>query len=133
MSNFGWVRAGGATLLVAFALLLVSGCAQQPAGPPLPEPGLTGNEDGRATAVGVLNYVDLEGGFWRIAQTESPAQAADAPSVVVIINPGEMEEGLDSFEGRYVRAIGSLYDGASVRMAGQEMIVETIEALDAIE
>lgn len=130
MSSTSRAVAIGVVVLLSLALLLACGCTPEPATELLPEPGLTGEENGTAIAVGVLMYVDLEGGFWRIAQTESPAKAENAPSVVVIINPDQIEEGLESFENRYVRATGSLYDGASVRMAGQEMIVETIEALD---
>lgn len=123
----------GMVLLLIAAPLLLSGCITDSSVEELPEPGLSSNDEGTAQAVGIFTYVDLEGGFWRIAQTDRAAKAEDAPTVAVIANPGDLPEGGEAYAGAYVRATGELFDGASVRMAGQEMIVETIEVLAEAE
>jgi hypothetical protein len=109
--------------------ILCAGCSVDSTGEELPEPGLTTTEEGKAQAVGIFSYVDLEGGFWRIAESASSSGAQDAPTVVVIANSESLPEGASSYEGEYVRASGELFEGATIRMAGQEMIVENIEVL----
>jgi len=121
------------SLVVVCALVLVLGCAGDSSVAELPEPGLSTSGDGQAQAVGIFTYVNLEGGFWRIAQTASSTDAEDAPTVVVIANPDALPEAPDAYAGAYVRATGELFDGASVRMAGQEMIVESIEKIAEAE
>jgi hypothetical protein len=117
--------------LMALALVMLAtvcaGCAVDSTAEELPEPGLTTTEEGKAQAVGTFSYVDLEGGFWRIAESASANEAQDAPTVVVIANAESLPEEPDSYEGEYVRATGELFEGATIRMAGQEMIVEDIE------
>ena len=121
-------------VVVALALaVLATGCVGDTPDKALPDPGLTPIGEGQAEAVGIVTYVNLEGGFWRIADTASARRAESAGTVVVIANAGDLTNGPSSYEGRYVRATGELFDGASIRMAGQEMIVDRIEIFPEAE
>lgn len=88
-------------------------------------PGLYDLGDGTVQAVGTLAYTDLEGGFWLIVDG-----TADDDTVVVIANGDELDATLKPLEGLSVVATGMRFDGVSIRMAGPEMEVETIEAFD---
>jgi hypothetical protein len=127
------LRAVIAVTALAVAGLTLAGCVGDTPEEAIPEPGLYPIAEGRAEAVGVVTYVNLEGGFWRIADTVSSRNAESADTVVVIANAGDLTNGPSSYEGQYVRATGMLSDAASIRMAGQEMIVERIEVFPEAE
>jgi hypothetical protein len=91
-------------------------------------PGLYDLEDGRVQAVGTLEWVDLEGGFWAV--TDGTAAGDEGGNVAVIANGDELDDELSALDGRTVSVIGERFDGASIRMAGPEIIAETVEEID---
>ncbi|MCL4078004.1 hypothetical protein MX659_00025 [Coriobacteriia bacterium Es71-Z0120] len=99
--------------------------AMPPAVPSPREPGLTGLPDGRVQALGRLARIDLEGGFWAIVEGAGTQQGADKV-VAVIANADEWERTLEALEGSVVIAVGRRFEGASIRMAGPEVVVESI-------
>ncbi|MBC7266621.1 MAG: hypothetical protein QMD76_00975 [Anaerosomatales bacterium] len=132
--------------IVVAALIIVAGvagCARSPepegesgAGsskpptatpPPAPsprEPGLVELPDGRVQALGRLARVDLEGGFWAIVEGAGEQQGMRI--VAVIANPDAWERELEALEGVVVIATGRRFEGMSIRMAGPEIVVESI-------
>ncbi len=91
-------------------------------------PGLYELEGGRAQAVGVLEYRDLEGGMWVIVGG-TQAEGNEGATVAVIANPAEFSATLKELQGKRVIADGRKLDGASIRMAGPEIELGSIEAL----
>ena len=89
------------------------------------EPGLTQLADGSAQAIGTLEYRDLEGGMWVILGGSQAAGGA-AKTVAVIANARDIGSTLQTLEGNQVIAKGTKLDGASIRMAGPEIIVTSI-------
>lgn len=130
-------------LLAAIALVATAcgrgtpdtGTGPEPSSEPLPSAGsslsvgLHELADGSIVAVGVLRRIDLEGGFWAITDP-ADRNTDQARWIVVISNSAELEDELAGLEGALVRASGERFEGASIRMAGPEMMVEAIEALD---
>lgn len=124
-------------VVVAMVAVLLSGCAASQSNPrqqPLPAagtriaPGLYDMPDGTVQAVGTLEHSDLEGGFWKIiGGTASEGNAG--VTVVVIANGDDLASELRSLEGKTVMAVGKRQQGASIRMAGPEMVAEKIEEL----
>lgn len=92
-----------------------------------PAPGLYDLEDGSVHAVGTLEWVDLEGGFWAV--TDGTTAGDEGGNVAVIANPDEFEDELSALEGSTVSITGERFDGASIRMAGPEIIIEAIEEM----
>lgn len=86
--------------------------------------GLYDQEDGTVIALGTLEWVDLEGGFYAI--TGSPEGDGN---IAVIANADEFADELEALLGKTVSATGTRFDGVSIRMAGPEIIVETIEEI----
>jgi len=130
-------------IVPVLALLLVSSLAACSTAPPAPTdepepdatppitetslaPGLYDIEGGKAQAIGTLVWVDLEGGFWAVADSSAAGQGAN---VAVIANGAELEATLRPLVGEHVSVIGERFEGASIRMAGPEIIAETVEAL----
>lgn len=127
-------------LLLAIALFLVPGCAaaEDDAETPPPaaeEPGDGGSdlrlanglydlEDGKVQALGVLEYVNLEGGFYAI--TGSPEGEGN---IAVIANADEFASELRDLEGKTVSVIGTRSDAPSIRMAGPEIFAESIDEI----
>jgi hypothetical protein len=130
-------------LLAALSLLALtlSACATpgsepQPAPAP-PPPGSSGKvgglvvgiEDlggGRVVASGWVDYVDLESGFWAV-MSAAPTQSAVQPEVVAVLLPGEVTTAdLENVKGTFVGAEGVLQEGASIRMAGPEVVVDAL-------
>jgi hypothetical protein len=125
------------TLILALALgAALAGCASTAE----PEPGVTDpgdaaggmrlanglydQEDGSVIALGVLEWVDLEGGFW--ALTGSPEGDGN---IAVIANADEFADELQALEGKTVSVAGARFDGVSIRMAGPEVVIESIEEI----
>lgn len=86
--------------------------------------GLYDQEDGSVIALGVLEWVDLEGGFY--ALTGSPDGDG---TIAVIANADEFEDELEALVGKTVQVTGARSDGASIRMAGPEVVIESIEEI----
>lgn len=97
------------------------GVAPQPA----PASGVEELGDGRIAVTGTLVYSDLEGGFYLV-------RGNDGETLYVLQPSAEGEYGADmrSLTGSRVRVTGETIDGASIRMAGPEMMVESVEAVD---
>lgn len=93
-------------------------------------PGVTELDDGTIEAEGWLAYVDIEGGFYALQDgpaSDTPDVVVDVGTVVVIANSADLTVELEGLRGAYVRATGEMLDGASIRMAGPEMRVNSIE------
>lgn len=98
----------------------------------LPPPALVELAGGRVRAIGVLTRVDLEGGFWAVVDAPAGAKlTGNEPVVAVILLPeaGLHGANLDALVGTYVQFEGTLSEGASIRMAGPEVMVESFKML----
>ncbi len=110
----------------------VSPTSTTPSGPgprtgTLARPGLYAVDSGRTHALGVLAYRDLEGGFWAVVDA-MPGQPTDTANVIaVLVGADKLGVDLQALQGRYVSADGTLADGASSRMAGPELAVDTLK------
>lgn len=90
-------------------------------------PGISEWGDGQVEAAGYVTWVDLEGGFWALHDRVSKSAATDRPKVVAVLLPGTVsEESIAALEGAYVAASGPMQGGASIRMAGPEVVVNKI-------
>lgn len=90
--------------------------------------GLYDHEDGSITALGVLKWVDLEGGFYAI--TGAPMSEGDPDAnIAVIANAGEFAAELEALTGTTVQVTGTRFDGVSIRMAGPEIAIDSIVAI----
>lgn len=90
--------------------------------------GLYDMEDGTVQAVGTLTYEDLEGGFWAI--TGGTGTEGNADTIIAVINNSdEFLDQIESLEGKTVLATGTRYDGATIRMAGPEIVIDSIEEI----
>jgi hypothetical protein len=135
-------RIGTALLVFALAISLSACAAEKPpqdsgktpsvsqppggaAGTQL-APGLYKQADGTAQAIGTLDYRDLEGGTWVILGG-SEATGDAGKTIAVIANVADLGSKLDELKGSQVVATGEMLDGVSIRMAGPEMKVMTIE------
>ena len=91
-------------------------------------PGLYDLEDGTVQALGILEFRDLEGGFWAIV-SNTGADPAEG-TVVAVIPPGtDLEETYELLAGKMVMVTGTRFEGASIRMAGPEIEVTSIEEI----
>jgi hypothetical protein len=95
-------------------------------------PGLYELEEGRAEALGVLAFRELEGGFWAVVAAYPGQEVEDAQNVAVIANPDDLDVDLEVLAGSYVRAEGTPLDGASIRMAGPELEVDILERIEDV-
>ncbi|MDO8846837.1 MAG: hypothetical protein Q7W51_00405 [Coriobacteriia bacterium] len=86
--------------------------------------GLYDQEDGTVLALGTLEWIDLEGGFY--ALTGSPEGDGN---IAVIANAGEFEAELEALLGKTVSVTGTRFSGVSVRMAGPEIVITSIEEM----
>ena len=80
--------------------------------------------DGTVLALGTLEWVDLEGGFY--ALTGSPEGDGN---IAVIANADEFASELEALVGKTVQVTGTPFDGASVRMAGPEIVITSVEEI----
>ncbi len=132
----GVIRVVAAIALVG--ALGLTGCARdqvpsivaEPSRPAVVDPpGLYDGPRDTSRAVGVLDYVDLEGGFWAVTGVAA-TDAAESMIVAVIANAGPVESELASLRGHYVEVTGELSDEATIRMAGPEIIADEIRVLE---
>ena len=92
-------------------------------------PGLYDLEGDTVQAIGTLRWVDLEGGFWAIVENDT-AEGDTGGNIAVIANSDEFDETLAPLEGRTVSIVGERFEGMSIRMAGPEIIAESVELMD---
>jgi len=141
------------TLLMGALVAFASGCAPSPTAPGsdgeqvLPvetpdggsvppsagsqlAPGLNELEDGSAQAVGTLEWRDVEGGFWVITGG-TEAEGNVGVTVAVVANGQEFQGQLEPLDGKQVLVTGKTLDGASIRMAGPEIEIDSVQAIDA--
>ncbi|PKQ38331.1 MAG: hypothetical protein CVT59_03665 [Actinobacteria bacterium HGW-Actinobacteria-1] len=133
-----------AVLVIGILAIALIGCAAktEPAADQGSTPPVTGDaaagsrlafglhdlEDGTVQAVGTLEYRDLEGGFWAIVGgTEADGNAGTV--VAVIANPEEFTSQLETLSGKTVTATGKRFEGASIRMAGPEITITSIQEM----
>lgn len=91
-------------------------------------PGLYDMGDGTVQALGILEWRDLEGGFWAILSTTG-ADPAEG-TVVAVIPPGtDLDQTYETLKGKTVMVTGKRLEGASIRMAGPEIEVSSIEEI----
>lgn len=86
--------------------------------------GLYDQEDGSVIGLGVLEWIDLEGGFYALTGAPESEGNADG-NIAVIANPEDFDE-LQALLGKTVQIMGTRVEGASIRMAGPEVTVGTI-------
>lgn len=134
-------------VLVAVALMasvaLVAACStpidRSPAGGDSAgaiTPGVFDIGEGKSRVIGVLVHRELEGGFWVIANTDTPVDAVAAENLAVLIpsqDGGGTEIRFADYEGRLVQADGVLSVGPDIYMAGPLFEVAQIAKVDAAE
>lgn len=123
-------------LVLSVALILVACAAEEePPADEVPDgsaglrlaPGLYDLEDGTVQAIGTLEWVDLEGGFWAV--TGATGENPEPTTLAVIANGNELADTLEPLAGKQVSVLGRRLDGASIRMAGPEIEADRIEEL----
>lgn len=87
--------------------------------------GLYDQADGSVMVLGTLEWVDQEGGFYAV--TGAPG---DNGTIAVVANADEFASELEEFTGSTVFITGTRLEGASVRMAGPEVVIESIVQID---
>jgi hypothetical protein len=87
--------------------------------------GIYDQADGSVMVLGTLEWVDLEGGFYAV--TGAPG---DGGTVAVVANADEFADELEDLTGSTVFITGTRSEGASIRMAGPEVVVDSIEKID---
>jgi len=126
-----WTLAVGVLLGFMYApgCSSITGLFDRPTEPKPPalldQPGIYDAPRGRVRVVGIFDRVELEGGFWAVVGV-APTESAASRVVAVIVNAEELGLDLMSLRGRYVEAIGTIVEGASVRMAGPEVEARSI-------
>ncbi len=90
-------------------------------------PGITEWTSGTVEAAGYVMWLDLEGGFWALRDGPAVVAGVKEPKVVAVLLPSAVGESqIAAFNGAYVVAGGRIQGGASIRMAGPELMVDTI-------
>jgi len=121
-----------APLVVAVLVVaLASGCRSvgRLDEPPSDLPGIREQADGSVVAVGTLEWVDLEGGFWAVT-ADPVGDAASTATIAVIANGADFEPVLRPLAGRTVSVSGRRFGGVSIRMAGPEIEMVSVEPLE---
>jgi len=126
---------------VLLALLVLTGCTsvKTPASTPPPAaggpstgtmaaPGLYDLADGTSEAIGILEWVDLDGGFWAIiGGTEATGDVGK--TVAVVANADKDDPAYLPLAGTMVRVVGKRAQGASVRGAGPEIVASSVSQI----
>jgi hypothetical protein len=90
-------------------------------------PGISEWAGGSVEAAGWVVWEDLEGGFWALQDVPPSTSSVRQPKIVAVLLPGAVTaKVISGFEGRYAIADGRIQGGASVRMAGPELVVDRI-------
>jgi len=98
-----------------------------PAGGMKIAPGLYDLDDGTVQAVGIVEYRDLEGGFWAVVGG-SEAEGDAGKIVAVIANGGDFAQQFEQHAGLSMIVTGVRLEGASIRMAGPEIRATSVVA-----
>lgn len=116
--------------------ILVAGCAttaQRPTPPASTRTGVgsySADANGSVEATGYVGRSDLEGGFWALYDRPLGPSSAIQPKVLAVLLPGSVDEGgIAALDGSFVRVGGRVSGGASVRMAGPEVFVDSIDVI----
>jgi hypothetical protein len=128
-----------ATAAVLVAAVLIGACVSSagtsigaPATSALPAsrtvaPGITEWADGTVEVTGYVQWMELEGGFWALVDRAAHVDGSRQPKVVAVLLPGPVSETtISTFNGSYVVARGRMQGGASIRMAGPEVVVDKL-------
>ncbi len=92
-------------------------------------PGISEWASGTVEAAGWVAWLDLEGGFWALRDGPAVAVGVKEPKVIAVLLPGAVTEtAISALNGSYVVASGRIQGGASIRMAGPELVVDKISA-----
>ncbi len=118
-------------VLAVLTVALASGCRAggNSDGPPSSVPGIREQADGSVVVVGTLEWVDLEGGFWAVT-ADPVGDAASPATIAVIANGADFESVLRPLAGRTVSVSGRRFEGVSIRMAGPEIEMVSVERLE---
>jgi len=124
------VTVAALAILLAVGGTTLVGCdAGPPTGPV--KAGYKAGSLGSAEVVGYLSRSDLEGGSWVVYSLPTTSSVAP-PNVLAVLLPGSVDEGgIAALDGRYVWAAGRVSGGASTRMAGPEILVDSIDVVQA--
>ena len=126
----GFVTVAALVILLAVGGTILVGCDAGPPTGPVKAGYKTGSL-GSAEVVGYLSRSDLEGGFWVVYSLPTTSSVAP-PNVLAVLLPGSVDEsGIAALDGRYVWAAGRVSGGASTRMAGPEILVDSIDVVQA--
>jgi len=86
--------------------------------------------DGTVEAIGFVGRSDLEGGFWALYDNPIGPSSASQPRILAVLLAGDVtESAIAALDGAHVTLTGRPQPGASVRMAGPEVRVDTIAGL----
>jgi hypothetical protein len=108
---------------------IVTGSPSGPSGAMPVKPHFQKMSGGQAVASGWLRHVDLEGGFWALI-AEPPGVPASSPTIVAVLLPGKVSQAqLAAHDGAYLFVTGKVATGASMRMAGPEIVVAGVKLL----
>lgn len=86
--------------------------------------------DGTADAWGYVTRMQLEGGFWALVKVppyQKGLTAGGNPTIVVLLPGAVSDAAIAGNQNTFVHVTGKLATGPSIRMAGPEMTVDTIE------
>jgi hypothetical protein len=87
---------------------------------------------GRTQVIGTLvREDDLEGGFWAISPRR-PDMGSDVQPIVLANPEIFTQPPLESLEGAFVVAEGTLSDGPSIRMAGPELVADNLSRIESV-
>jgi len=90
--------------------------------------GLYDQADGTVMAIGVLEWKDLEGGFWAV--TGAPQSTGDPDAAIAVIpNVQKDDAAWMALAGKTVTIIGKRLEGASIRNAGPEISATSIKEI----
>jgi hypothetical protein len=124
---------GAVSMAVALTLTAMAvACARSPQAPSSVAPrtmgaGISDLGDGRVEAAGYVIREGIEGGFWTLSDRPMSTSSVVQPKIIAVLLPGSVSEaGIAARENSFVVVSGQLQTGPSIRMAGPEVIVDTI-------
>jgi hypothetical protein len=92
-------------------------------------PHLQKEAGGRVLVTGWLRHVDIEGGFWALV-AQPPGVTTSTPTVIAVLLPGSVATAdIASHDGAYLIVEGRMSGGASIRMSGPEVLVDSVKLL----
>jgi len=126
-----------ALLLFVFAGI-AAGCSgvastsSSPAPSPAPSSAYSAAPDGSVEATGYVAHEGIEGGFWTLQDIPPGPSSVVQPKILAVLLPDAVTESqIAAMEGVFVKVTGRLSQGASIRMAGPEVLVATIAGVSS--